>query len=620
VNAHTSLSISHTRPAGIALVIALLAALIIPVAQPAEAGPTFGDDNGIPHESAIEYMAAKGVTKGCNPPVNDRFCPDRPVTRGEMAAFLERAFELSSGSTDHFKDDDRSPFETAINAVAKAGVTKGCNPPANDRFCPNAKVTRGEMAAFINRILDLDKGGDFFGDDDGSVFEADINAIARVGISKGCNPPANDRFCERRNVTRAEMATFLHRTMEIERTGSTTTTTPATRGGGGGSGGGDGGGGEAPPPPPSSSQCVGVPLKGPSNPKGDVTVQPGQSIQAAADRAGEGATIVIAKGVHKNQTVSPKHHQKFIGQPGAVLDGGGSTEYAFGGPGDDVLIEGLEIRNYDSELKAGVVRSVNSSLRWTVRANKIHNNGGQGLKFSSGWRIIGNHLHHNEQFGIAGTGNDILIEKNEISFNNHRGTVNPYSGAGGTKIVRSRDVVFRENCSHDNDGPGLWTDGHNVGVIYEGNLVYNNTHAGIKHEISCAATIRNNTAIGNGFGNPNWLAGAGIVVINSPNVVVTGNRLKGNADGIGGIQGERDGLKPENCQLELRDLLVEGNTIDMADGYTGIVTNQTGAVFTSWGNRFRNNDYELSPSNGEFFRWSNGSHLTLKEWKAAGQG
>ncbi|MDH4307732.1 MAG: S-layer homology domain-containing protein [Acidimicrobiia bacterium] len=36
-------------------------------------------------------LAAAGVTRGCNPPVNDRFCPAEPVTRGQMAAFLHRA-------------------------------------------------------------------------------------------------------------------------------------------------------------------------------------------------------------------------------------------------------------------------------------------------------------------------------------------------------------------------------------------------------------------------------------------------------------------------------------------------------------------------------------------------
>ena len=34
-----------------------------------------------------------------------------------------------------------------------------------------------------------------FSDDDGSIHEADIEAIAAVGITLGCNPPANDEYC-----------------------------------------------------------------------------------------------------------------------------------------------------------------------------------------------------------------------------------------------------------------------------------------------------------------------------------------------------------------------------------------------------------------------------------------
>lgn len=39
----------------------------------------------------VSTLADAGITKGCNPPKNDRFCPDAPVTRGQMAAFLVRA-------------------------------------------------------------------------------------------------------------------------------------------------------------------------------------------------------------------------------------------------------------------------------------------------------------------------------------------------------------------------------------------------------------------------------------------------------------------------------------------------------------------------------------------------
>lgn len=40
--------------------------------------------------SSIAWLAETGITRGCNPPANDEFCPDDPVTRGQMATFLER--------------------------------------------------------------------------------------------------------------------------------------------------------------------------------------------------------------------------------------------------------------------------------------------------------------------------------------------------------------------------------------------------------------------------------------------------------------------------------------------------------------------------------------------------
>ena len=51
-------------------------------------------------ESDIDKLATAGVTRGCNPPVNDRFCPGSNVTRGQMAAFLRRALGQRQIGTD----------------------------------------------------------------------------------------------------------------------------------------------------------------------------------------------------------------------------------------------------------------------------------------------------------------------------------------------------------------------------------------------------------------------------------------------------------------------------------------------------------------------------------------
>jgi len=176
-------------------------------------GSRFIDTADSIFENEIEWMADEGITKGCNPPSNTKFCPKGNVTRGQMAAFLNRAFNLPATSIDFFTDDDGSVFEGDINRLAAAGITKGCNPPANDRFCPDGKVTRGQMAAFLVRAYGYTAGAgaNLFIDDDDSIFENDIDRLATAGVTKGCNPPTNDRFCPDNNVTREQMAAFLYR-------------------------------------------------------------------------------------------------------------------------------------------------------------------------------------------------------------------------------------------------------------------------------------------------------------------------------------------------------------------------------------------------------------------------
>jgi hypothetical protein len=133
------------------LVIAVSSLLLAALAP----GGSFVDDDGSVHEGSIEAIATEGITRGCNPPVNDRFCPGGPVTRGQMAAFLVRALGLEPAPAD-FVDLGGSPFTREIGALAEAGITRGCNPPTNDRYCPRSPVTRAAMATFLARALRLD--------------------------------------------------------------------------------------------------------------------------------------------------------------------------------------------------------------------------------------------------------------------------------------------------------------------------------------------------------------------------------------------------------------------------------------------------------------------------------
>lgn len=190
------------------------------VAPPPPPVDSFADDDGSIFEADIEWLADQGITKGCNPPDNTLYCPDASVTRGQMAAFLHRALDAtltpSSVPTD-FADDDGSTFETDIEWLSATGITAGCNPPSNDEFCPDSPVTRGQMAAFLVRALGYtdDGGGNLFTDDNESIFETQIDKLATAGVTRGCNPPANDNFCPNSSVTRAQMAAFLHRALGI---------------------------------------------------------------------------------------------------------------------------------------------------------------------------------------------------------------------------------------------------------------------------------------------------------------------------------------------------------------------------------------------------------------------
>ncbi len=198
--------------AGFVLVLVAIASVAFAGLPP---GGTFTDDDGHIFEGAIEAIAAEGITKGCNPPTNDKFCPDDNVTRGEMALFLVRAMGYTDiGGGDLFTDDDGLFYEDAADKLGTAKVTLGCNPPANDHFCGNDNVTRGQMAAFLVRAMGYtdNGGGNLFADDNGSIFEDDIDKLATAGVTKGCDPGL---FCPDGFVTRGQMAAFLTRSLGL---------------------------------------------------------------------------------------------------------------------------------------------------------------------------------------------------------------------------------------------------------------------------------------------------------------------------------------------------------------------------------------------------------------------
>lgn len=66
----------------VALIVAPLSAIATHTFEDVSTSQTFHED--------IAWLEASGVTKGCNPPDNNLYCPDDEVTRGQMSAFMRR--------------------------------------------------------------------------------------------------------------------------------------------------------------------------------------------------------------------------------------------------------------------------------------------------------------------------------------------------------------------------------------------------------------------------------------------------------------------------------------------------------------------------------------------------
>ena len=102
----------------------------------------------------IETLYASGITSGCG---DGNFCPNQPVTRAQMAVFLERGIHGSNynppTATGIFNDVSTTYWAADwIEQLYSEGITSGCG---NNNFCPNQPVTRAQMAVFLVRTFGL---------------------------------------------------------------------------------------------------------------------------------------------------------------------------------------------------------------------------------------------------------------------------------------------------------------------------------------------------------------------------------------------------------------------------------------------------------------------------------
>ncbi|GEM_PF-6383046 len=187
-------------------------------------GPLFDDvQNVYPNKywayDFIQTLGASGITSGCG---NNNYCPEDPVTRAEMAVFLERgingsAYAPPAASGTVFADVPQSYWAADwVEQLASDGITGGCDA---SNYCPDSNVTRAQMAIFLLRsehgssYAPPAASGTQFADVPVSYWAASwIEQLVAENITSGCG---GGNYCPDNNVTRAEMAVFLVRTFNL---------------------------------------------------------------------------------------------------------------------------------------------------------------------------------------------------------------------------------------------------------------------------------------------------------------------------------------------------------------------------------------------------------------------
>ena len=267
------------------------------------------------------------------------------------------------------------------------------------------------------------------------------------------------------------------------------------------------------------------------------------------------------------------------------------TPAAIDSAADAVTIKSLRI-----EMFAGPGIDSAGGEGWRILNSEFRRNHTRALKVYGQARVIGNYIHHNGQYGVAGTGDGNVFSRNEIAFNNAAKFARSSSSfwdAGGTKFVRNTNLILRENYVHDNFGDGLWIDIDNAGVTIAGNRIEDNDRMGINYEISFKGLIRNNQISDNGD--------AGIWINSSRGLTVSGNLVQNNDKGIVVADQDRSGY-------EVRGVSVNDNRI-VDSGITG--TDDTKAA------TFKGNSYSVRSLTADLWMWDDVT-MDAAAWKALG--
>ncbi len=177
----------------------------------------FGDVTaGAPHADSVDCVVWWKVAGGRS---STQYAPAAPVNRAQMATFIANAIEKSGDvlpepSQDWFGDDNGTTHERNINRLAEAGVISGRAPGV---YAPDGPVSRGAMAKFLAVSYEYTSGEelpghvDYFADDNGHVLELFVNQAASVGLAAGSGSGYNPGG----DVRRDQMATFIARWLDL---------------------------------------------------------------------------------------------------------------------------------------------------------------------------------------------------------------------------------------------------------------------------------------------------------------------------------------------------------------------------------------------------------------------
>ena len=161
----------------------------------------------------VESILRDGITAGCG---GGNYCRNSPVTRAQMAVFLlkaEHGAAYAPPSCQGVCSDGECPgqFADGIERLAAEGVTGGCGAGT---YCPDLPVTRAQMSAFL---LKTAHGPGFsppdctgvFGDVAcPSLFADWIEELYAEDVTGGCGTSPL-LYCPASSVTRGQMAVFL---------------------------------------------------------------------------------------------------------------------------------------------------------------------------------------------------------------------------------------------------------------------------------------------------------------------------------------------------------------------------------------------------------------------------